>query len=170
MKQQFNTRGNPAILARKMSEEEVIEEYIDCLDTFVAATRGAKATNLTKKDFFDFYSLMSLLVEENDEFTTLIKSHYLSNVSTVEKTNFSPTLKIECTKVHKQRKDQQESFNILKQGLDKMDSKEKEVIVDPKTALNKLSNKLAIRGSRGLLSFAKAFKKADVQKKLQNRL
>jgi hypothetical protein len=82
----------------------------------------------------------------------------------VEKTNFSPTLKIECTKVHKQRKDQQESFNILKQGLDKMDSKEKEVIVDPKTALNKLSNKLAIRGSRGLLSFAKAFKKADVQK------
>jgi len=47
-----------------------------------------------------------------------------------------------------------------------MDSKDKdrEVIVDPKTALNKLSNKLAKRGTRGLLSFAKAFKKADVQK------
>jgi hypothetical protein len=26
MKQQFNTRGNPAILSRKMAEEEVIEE------------------------------------------------------------------------------------------------------------------------------------------------
>lgn len=51
---QFNTRGNPAILSRKMTEEEVIEEYIDCLDTYVAATRGNKATNLTKKDFCHF--------------------------------------------------------------------------------------------------------------------
>lgn len=38
------------------------------------------------------------------------------------------------------------------------------MVVEPKTALNKLANKLATKGSRGLLSLAKAFKKADLNK------
>lgn len=41
---------------------------------------------------------------------------------------------------------------------------DKEVVVDPKKSLSKLSEKLAVRGSRGLLSFAKAFKKTDTQR------
>mmetsp|Transcript_46579 Transcript_46579/g.39299 ORF Transcript_46579/g.39299 Transcript_46579/m.39299 type:complete len:166 (-) Transcript_46579:1054-1551(-) len=46
-----------------------------------------------------------------------------------------------------------------------MDKTHKDSVeVDPKDALTKLSNKLSVRGTRGLLSFAKAFKKADVQK------
>lgn len=84
--------------------------------------------------------------------------------NSTQNSNFSPSLKVENVKVPKPRRDQQESFNVLKQGLDKLGSKEKEVVVDPKMALIKLQKKLAMRGTRGLLSFAKAFKKADVQK------
>lgn len=73
LKQKFNTRGNPAILARKMNEEEVIDEFIDCLDTYISANRGV--SSMTKKEFIEFYSLFSLMVEDIDEFTTLIKSH-----------------------------------------------------------------------------------------------
>lgn len=60
-----------------MNEEEVLEEYIDCLDTFVSATRGNKATNLTKKDFHNFYSMFSLLIDQDndDKFTVLMQSH-----------------------------------------------------------------------------------------------
>lgn len=44
---------------------------------------------------------------------------------------------------------------------------EKEIVADPKKSLSKLSEKLALRGSRGLLSFAKALKKADNQRNLK---
>lgn len=36
--------------------------------------------------------------------------------------------------------------------------------MEPKTAMSKLNNKLATRGSRGLLGLAKALKKADLKK------
>jgi len=171
MKTQFNTRGNPSILSRQMNEEEVLEEYIDCLDTFVSATRGNKATNLTKKDFYSFYSMLSLLIgeDEDDKFISLMHSHYAhKNINTSPKVTLKSPSKMEDKKSYsgQPRRDQQESFNILKLGLDKMGkgANDKEVVVDPKKSLSKLSEKLAVRGSRGLLSFAKAFKKTDTQR------
>lgn len=98
-------------------------------------TKGASSTHLTKKDFIEFYSLMSLLVEENDEFFALVNSHYLTlQTITTPKKPFNPNFKIEesplnskfrkdqheskivTPKITSQRKDQEVSFNVFKQS------------------------------------------------------
>lgn len=116
--------------------------------------------------------MFSLLIDqENDEkFTILMESHYAHQpVSFSPKVTMKSPSKTEEKKSYsgQPRRDQQESFNILKIGLDKMGTNEKETTIDPKKSLSKLSEKLALRGSRGLLSFAKAFKKADHQRNLK---
>jgi len=54
LKNAFRTRGNPEILSLHMSEEEVVDEWIECVDTFIFVTRGShNVTSVTRKEFLE---------------------------------------------------------------------------------------------------------------------
>jgi len=54
LKQAFKTRGNPEVVNLNMTEGEITEEFLDCLEAFTWVTRGVNSTSLSKKEFIDF--------------------------------------------------------------------------------------------------------------------
>ena len=73
LKENYNSKNN--YFANNESDNYL--EFIDCLEMFHFCYKGFKYEKFTKKEFVEFYRLISFLVNDDEEFFSLIKNEWL---------------------------------------------------------------------------------------------
>ena len=75
LKDVYNSKNNYFI----KNEEDNYLEFIDCLEIFHFCYKGLKFENFSKKEFVEFYRLISFLVQEDNDFIFLITNEWRIN-------------------------------------------------------------------------------------------
>ena len=73
LKENYNAKNNYFI----NNESENYLEFIDCLEIFHFSYKGFKSNKFCKKEFIEFYRLISFLVNNYDDFVSLITNEWL---------------------------------------------------------------------------------------------
>ena len=73
LKENYNSKNNYF----SNNESDNYLEFIDCLEMFHFCYKGFKYEKFTKKEFVEFYRLISFLVNDDEEFISLIKNEWL---------------------------------------------------------------------------------------------
>ena len=73
LKENYNSKNNYF----SNNESDNYLEFIDCLEMFHFCYKGFKYEKFTKKEFVEFYRLISFLVNDDEEFFSLIKNEWL---------------------------------------------------------------------------------------------
>ena len=73
LKENYNAKNNYFI----NNESENYLEFIDCLEIFHFSYKGLKSNKFCKKEFIEFYRLISFLVNNYDDFASLIENEWL---------------------------------------------------------------------------------------------
>ena len=73
LKENYNSKNNYF----SNNESDNYLEFIDCLEMFHFCYKGFKYEKSTKKEFVEFYRLISFLVNDDEEFISLIKNEWL---------------------------------------------------------------------------------------------
>ena len=73
LKENYNSKNN----FFTNNESDNYLEFIDCLEMFHFCYKGFKYEKFTKKEFVEFYRLISFLVNDDEEFISLIKNEWL---------------------------------------------------------------------------------------------
>ena len=73
LKENYNSKNN----FFTNNESDNYLEFIDCLEMLHFCYKGFKYEKFTKKEFVEFYRLISFLVNDDEEFISLIKNEWL---------------------------------------------------------------------------------------------
>ena len=73
LKENYNWKNNYF----SNNESDNYLEFIDCLEMFHFCYKGFKYEKFTKKEFVEFYRLISFLVNDDEDFISLIKNEWL---------------------------------------------------------------------------------------------
>ena len=84
LKDIYNSKNNYFI----KDEEDNYLEFIDCLEIFHFCYKGYKFENFNKKEFVEFYRLISFLINDDNDFISLITNEWRVNENYF-KNNFS---------------------------------------------------------------------------------
>ena len=84
LKDIYNSKNNYFI----KGEEDNYLEFIDCLEIFHFCYKGYKFENFNKKEFVEFYRLISFLINDDNDFISLITNEWRVNENYF-KNNFS---------------------------------------------------------------------------------
>ena len=84
LKDIYNSKNNYFI----KDEEDNYLEFIDCLEIFHFCYKGYKFENFNKKEFIEFYRLISFLINDDNDFISLITNEWRVN-DNYFKNNFS---------------------------------------------------------------------------------
>jgi len=84
LKDIYNSKNNYFI----KDEEDNYLEFIDCLEIFHFCYKGYKFENFNKKEFVEFYRLISFLINDDNDFISLITNEWRANENYF-KNNFS---------------------------------------------------------------------------------
>ena len=84
LKDIYNPKNNYFI----KNDEDNYLEFIDCLEIFHFCYKGFKSKNFSKKEFVEFYRLISFLVNDDNDFISLITNEWRVNKNFFEN-NFS---------------------------------------------------------------------------------
>lgn len=84
LKDIYNSKNNFFI----KDEEDNYLEFIDCLEIFHFCYKGYKFENFNKKEFVEFYRLISFLINDDNDFISLITNEWRVNENYF-KNNFS---------------------------------------------------------------------------------
>ena len=84
LKDIYNSKNNYFI----KDEEDNYLEFIDCLEIFHFCYKGYKFENFNKKEFVEFYRLISFLINDDNDFISLITNEWRVNENDF-KINFS---------------------------------------------------------------------------------
>ena len=84
LKDIYNSKNNYFI----KDEEDNYLEFIDCLEIFHFCYKGYKFENFNKKEFVEFYRLISFLINDDNDFISLITNEWRVN-DNYFKNNFS---------------------------------------------------------------------------------
>lgn len=82
LKQAFNPSRHPDVLNRRKTEDEVLCEWIDCIDAFCAFNNIYFNRRLSLDDFYKLYTIISITIDDDKAFELL-----MNNVWNLDKQN-----------------------------------------------------------------------------------
>ena len=150
----------------KDSNENKID-FIDCLELFHYAFKGFNHDIIYEEEFIEFYHFISFLIENDNNFISLLNNEWREkdNYKNENNTNFNFTFGKNQNNENYNLKNQNRHFNNLNNNYDNYNSdlnkkynrNQNENNYNNNNPLEKLKEKLKIRGVRGLLYLHKQF-------------
>ena len=165
IKYSYNAKNNPDVKSGKKTEEEVYTEFIETFQMNHDNRVGPRNKRVTLEEFLDYYNFVSMGIEDDDYFVTMIQNEwkinpYYSKVSNPQneekdenkKKRFGAAAAPFGTDMTPLTEDYRKKYFYP----EIMDEKKNEI-----TPVEKFRNTIKKRGVRGVMAMRRAFMIAD---------
>lgn len=175
VKNLYNAKNSKDVLSGKKTEEQIYEEFLETFETHHNMRGGAKDQRVTKEEFIEYYTNISMSIDNDEYFVQMIQSCWKLNEqpSYVGKKGWSsgnehlnPASK--TSPIKRQRGGpagvfKNAPFGTTDEPTDYSTSKSKPMPFSTKgdEVLLNFRTKIAKRGTRGITSIRRSFKIAD---------
>ena len=179
IKHSYNAKNNPDVKTGKKTEEEVYTEFMETFKANHILKSGPRSKRVTFEEFMDYYTNISMTVNDDDQFIFLIQNAWKLNPYTYSKPkplNVEEEDKISNAGSHISNSNininnnyRNRDFYSTQVPLGQNIQEEKKMIKEKepikinksKEIIEKLRNIISRRGSRGIMSIRREFMIAD---------
>ena len=145
LKNKYNTKNHPDVLAGKINEEEALKEFLDTFQETYNYLCGTESNNIiTIEEFLEYYENVSMTIEEDDYFEYLLNNTWNLGLITKYKNE------IQQKKIEE---------NIEEKNIEEP---KKDLNAKYERALIKFVNEIKHLGTTSLISLMKLFKLNDI--------
>ena len=170
----YNVKNHPEVRSKKKTEDEAYGEFLETFETHHNINRGPRDRRVTKEEWIEYYNNISMSIDSDDYFEQMMVSAWRLNVTVEAKPSWKSTEpekylpKYAPKEGHNAPIFKNAPFGTNTDGTIQANSDKPNAVVvthnfsqkGDETIL-KFREKLAARGSRGIMGIRRSFKITD---------